>query len=197
MKFCFSCGNKITEGTQFCPECGTSLVQDERSEETTKSNTQSTTATFPQHSAPYLKNKKLLFGVLAAILILYFATGGAVKASPVSVAEEFIEHGINSDWKSAERLWAQSGIENRMAELNDSDRERSVFTALRNLTQRYYTDLSQSILTEYTVVNEEINGSEAYIYFEFVFSDGKQEKVVFRMVEEEGEWKVFAFKSGQ
>lgn len=68
-----------------------------------------------------------------------------------------------------------------------------VYQTMRNLSHRVYMDSSQSMLAEYKVVSKEIDGNQAGISFDLIFDDGKREKVIFAMIKEEGEWKVFSF----
>jgi uncharacterized membrane protein YvbJ len=196
MKYCSSCGHKTINGGQFCIECGKKLSESSHSED---GNNMSERKAFNfdlrtlwqnRDSFRYLSSKKFLIGAvsLLVIVVLFMTVGG--KESPTNVAQEFINHSKNSEWKKAEELWSESGKEYLVAQLfND---ERMIYQTMRNLT--HHTD---GDLDEYEITSEEVNGDEAVVYAKFIFDNGNREKAMFAMVKENDKWKVFAFQSGK
>lgn len=195
MNYCFSCGQKRIEGSKFCVACGIKLVNDNVNGREPKPETQINKSMEKKEWVFQGDNKKWLAGTIGFLLIVVFLFSANGKESPSAVAEEFIGHTINSDFSSGKRLWSESGQQYMISVLGD---EGWITQSMENLSHRYYIETgSHSVLNEYTVISEEVEGSEATIEFEFVFDDGREEMAVFQMTNEEDGWKVFAFDSGR
>lgn len=195
MNYCFSCGQKVIEDSQFCIACGIRLVNNRVSDSGNEPSFQVNKVKEKKEWLIHDVNKKWLAGTIGFLLIAAFLFSNSGKGSPSAVAEEFINHTINSDFSNSKRLWAESGQEYMISILGN---EGWITQSMENLSHRYYMETgTHSVLDEYTVVSEEIMGAEATTQFDFVFDDGREEMAVFQMIKEEGEWKVFAFESGR
>ncbi|MGD6803468.1 DUF4878 domain-containing protein [Rossellomorea aquimaris] len=190
MNYCSECGHQIEYEGNYCSECGMKIQGNSNNDENNKFESM-TMQQFPL--GRFFLYRKLLVGIGISLLVIIILSniggGGIGKDSPTQVAETFINYTRDSEWEKAEELWSQSGKEYLVAQLfND---ERMIYQTMRNLTHRTDGDLF-----EYEITSEEIHGEEAVVNANLAFDNGRREKAMFAMVKEDGDWKVFAFQTG-
>ena len=195
MNYCSACGEKVETISEFCISCGVNFLKNTQKENSEKESLSDFDNRKVEVSLTAIRlsfNKKLLIGIvtLSLSIVLIMSVGG--KDAPEDVAEEFIENTINREWNKAEALWSNSGKDYLISQFFGN--ERMVYITMKNLSHRVHMESSQSKLAEYKVVSKEIDGNQAGISFDLIFDDGKREKVMFAMIKEEGEWKVFGFE---
>ncbi|NLP51852.1 zinc ribbon domain-containing protein [Bacillus sp. RO1] len=189
LNHCTNCNHPFSEGQKYCGNCGVGLLEQ-------KSESNKTVDYYVSPKSPILstfqgllkkkQNITIIGIVLIALLVLSFIPG---KNTPSDVAEEFIILTQTGEYESAEALWSQDGIDYMLSQLMGD--ERWIVQSMRNFTHRTDGDLIEYEITD----EEEMEEGMKVVYANFEFSNGRRETAELAMVNEDGEWKVFAFNS--
>lgn len=129
---------------------------------------------------------KIIFAILLILGITLIGVFAIKSNDPSVVVKSFIEKSQERDWDGTKELWSESGKVNLLSKVGND--ERWIQQTAKNLTHRTYGNLD-----DYKITDTDIEDDKATVQANFTFENGKQEKVNFAVVKEDGDWKIFAF----
>ena len=189
MKFCTHCGTQLPDDAHFCVTCGTSIQP---------SNPDAAQPTPPQvpppqqaaaMSSPAPQRKKLSGCAIAAIV----AGSLALLLAVLGVVAIVLANYMTSDMvKAANDFLAtlKQGQPRAAYEMSASGLREATSLSEFNQVVKGYPILSQH--TVFSINTRTVENDQGYIQGEMTDANGQKAEVEFRLIKENGSWKVLA-----
>lgn len=181
MAFCRNCGNQLRPGANFCPACGTSVINNPISHDEEQSSS-------PKEGDEKKIRRKRLLTVFLIIVLLGGSFWGTRSCtpnlhcklfswvpfceSPSIVTYKLINSMKENDFDEVMNYVITSDYPSRalMKKNIQTFKNSSEFQTFKDRIERNITELE-----DFTILSEKIDGSHAIVKVKFVFNSGSEE----------------------